>query len=146
MAGEKLRIWDRQEFFGLFSASITSLSTFPLKFLPSKEADSIQASLTERGLRYFKIKERVVKQYDGLYLYLRRPGWNYYNENANYNGTFLPETTSGRVVIDPKTFNEEARQQKEELAAEYGENEDDNKKDSKLGMPVLIALPCFAFY
>lgn len=68
-------------------------------------------------------------QYHGLYLYLRRPPWDFYNEDADYNGAFLPETTSGRVVIDSKTFNEEVRAKKEEIAAQ--ESDDDEKKEER---------------
>ena len=73
-------------------------------------------------------------QYHGLFLYLKRPPWDYYNENADYDGTFLPETMSGRVIIDPKTFNEEARKKKEEVSGdESGEDDTDGKRDKKEG-------------
>jgi hypothetical protein len=130
IASDKLRIWDRKEFFGLFPASITSLSVFPIKFLESAERTNTLEALAERGERYLAINEMRVMQYHGLYLYLRRPPWDFYNEDADYDGTFLPETTSGRVVIDPKTFNEEARAKKEEIAARDSEDEDE-KKDEK---------------
>lgn len=84
IANDKLRIWDRKEFFGLFPTSITSLSAFPLKFLTDTERIGIEESLAERGQRYFAINEMCVKQYDGLYLYLKRPPWDYYNEDAEY--------------------------------------------------------------
>lgn len=115
MSRERLRIWDRQEFYGLFSTTITSLSAFPVKFLENAARLTLENKMAERGRRYFEIKERSIKQYDGLFLYLKRPPWDYYNENAAYDGTFIPETMSGRVVIDPKTFNEEARAQKEQV-------------------------------
>lgn len=38
---------------------------------------------------------------------------------------------SGRVVIDPKTFNEEARARKEEVASNDDKNEDDDKDKEK---------------
>jgi hypothetical protein len=129
IASDKLRIWDRKEFFGLFPASITSLSVFPIKFLESTERANTLEAMAQRGERYLAIKEMCVMQYHGLYLYLRRPPWDFYNEQADYDGTFLPETTSGRVVIDPKTFNEEARAKKEEIAAQ--ESDGDEKKEDK---------------
>ena len=130
-AGETLRIWDRKEFFGLFSTSITSLSVFPLKYLGAPERNAIQDQMVERGRKYLEIRERCVMQYHGLFLYLRRPPWDYYYEDADYNGTYLPETMSGRVVIDPKTFNEEARLRKEEIASEESDDDKDTKKDLK---------------
>lgn len=136
IAGDKLRIWDRKEFSGLFSTSITSLSVFALKFLGSTESSAIQDMMAERGRRYLGIREMCVMQYHGLYLYLRRPPWDFYNESADYDGTFLPETTSGRVIIDPKTFNEEARARKEEIAADDTEDEKNNTRDLKPCMHV----------
>ncbi len=129
IASDKIRIWDRKEFFGLFPASITSLCVFPIKFLESTERTNTLEAMAERGDRYLEIKEMCVMQYHGLFLYLRRPPWDFYNEEADYDGTFLPETTSGRVVIDPKTFNEEARAKKEEVAAQ--DIGDDEKKEEK---------------
>jgi hypothetical protein len=131
-ASDTLRIWDRKEFFGLFSTQITSLSAFPLKFLRHEDSSAIQHMMAERGKRYMTILDCCVMQYHGLFLYLRRPPWDFYNEQADYDGTFLPETMSGRVVIDPKTFNEEARARKEELAAaEDSDTEEKTTKDSK---------------
>ena len=132
IAGDRLRIWDRKEFFGLFSTNITSLSAFPLEFLGGAESKLIQETVAERGRRYLAIKEMCVMQYHGLYLYLRRPPFDFYNEDADYDGTFLPETTTGRVVIDPKTFNEEARARKEEIADEDTDDEKENSKDLKI--------------
>lgn len=130
-ASDTLRIWDRKEFFGLFSTPITSLSVFPLKFLGIEESSTIQHLMVERGRRYMTIRDCCVMQYHGLFLYLKRPPWNFYNEDANYDGTFLPETMSGRVVIDPKTFNEEARARKEELAENDSDDEDKTKIEYK---------------
>ena len=84
IAGERLRIWDRKEFFGLFSTSIQSLSTFPLKFLEASERVAVEAAAADRGKRYLQIKERCVMQYHGLFLYLKRPPWDFYNEDADY--------------------------------------------------------------
>jgi hypothetical protein len=130
LSRERLRIWERQEFFGLFSTNITSLSAFPIKFMEKSARLALEEQMADRGRRYMEINERCIKQYDGLFLYLKRPPWDYYNENAAYDGTFIPETMSGRVVIDPKTFNEEARAQKEsvESKAEINTEDIDSKK------------------
>ncbi|KAG4410773.1 hypothetical protein IFR04_016095 [Cadophora malorum] len=128
VASERLRIWDRQEFFGLFSATIESLTVFPLKFLDAENRLKLEAKLAERGERYLGITKMCVKQYHGLFLYLKRPPWDYYNERADYDGTFLPETMSGRIVIDPRTFNEEARARKESIAADESDREEDEKE------------------
>lgn len=78
-----------------------------------------------------------VMQYHGLFLYLKRPPWDYYNERADYDGTFLPETMSGRVVVDPRTFNEEARARKESIAADESEEEEGDDKERKTGKFIL---------
>jgi Domain of unknown function (DUF7025) len=135
IATDKLRIWDKKEFFGLFPASITELSVFPIKFLESTARSNLLEAMGERAERYLAIKEKCVMQYDGLYLYLRRPPWDFYNETALYGGTFLPETTTGRIVIDPKTFNEEARAQKEEIAAWESDEEDEKAEDKTNPIP-----------
>ncbi|KUJ16761.1 P-loop containing nucleoside triphosphate hydrolase protein [Mollisia scopiformis] len=135
MSRERLRIWDRQEFFGLFSTTITFLSAFPVKFLEKSARLALEDKMAARGRRYLDINERCIKQYDGLFLYLKRPPWDYYNENAAYDGTFIPETMSGRVVIDPKTFNEEARAQKEQVESKADNNTEevvDSKKPAAL--------------
>lgn len=130
---DRLRIWECQEFFGLFSTPITSLSAFPIKFLETPVRQALEDRLAARGSHYLQIKERCILQYDGLFLYLKRPPWDYYNENASYDGTFIPETMSGRVVIDPKTFNEEARAQKEQVEAKLDTGEDvDMKKQREI--------------
>jgi hypothetical protein len=133
IATERLRIWDRQEFFGLFSANIESLTVFPLKFLDAGDRAKLETKLIERGQRYLEIEGMCVKQYHGLFLYLKRPPWDYYNERADYDGTFLPETMSGRVVVDPRTFNEEARARKESIAAEESDNDEGDDKERKTG-------------
>jgi len=89
IASDKLRIWDRKEFFGLFPTSITSLSVFPFKFLDEEERMTTEHALAERGRKYLQIREMCVKQYEGLFLYLRRPPWDYYNEDADYGTHFL---------------------------------------------------------
>jgi hypothetical protein len=38
---------------------------------------------------------------------------------------------SGRIVIDPKTFNEEARAKKEEVDADDSDDEKDKDKEAK---------------
>ncbi|KAG4433617.1 hypothetical protein IFR05_010893 [Cadophora sp. M221] len=134
VATERLRIWDRQEFFGLFSATIESLTVFPLKFLDAGDRTKLETKLIERGERYLEIDGMCVKQYHGLFLYLKRPPWDYYNERADYDGTFLPETMSGRVVVDPRTFNEEARARKESIAAEESDDDEGDDKDRKTEM------------
>jgi hypothetical protein len=141
MAADTLRIWDRKEFFGLFPASITSLSVFPIKFLGATERTKTFQAMAERGKRYLAINKMCVMQYDGLYLYLRRPPWDYYNEDADYDGAFLPETTTGRVVIDPKTFNEEARLKKEKSASE--EKDDDSEKKTEKAIKPCESLCAF---
>jgi hypothetical protein len=137
LATERLRIWDRVEFFGLFSTKVTSLSCYPLKFLEDSTRLSIEASMSERGKRYLEIKEVSVMQYDGLFLYLKRPPWDYYDERMDFDGVYLPETMSGRVVVDPKTFNEEARKRKETIAAD-ADKESKKNKDKEEAKPCKI--------
>lgn len=38
---------------------------------------------------------------------------------------------SGRIVIDPKTFNEEARAKKEEVSADDDKDDDKEKEEKK---------------
>jgi hypothetical protein len=71
-AGDKLRIWEKQEFLGQAASQITSLSVFPLKFQSASEIVAVKEKLVERGLRYLEIKEMGVRSYNGLFLYLKR--------------------------------------------------------------------------
>ncbi|KAE9975605.1 hypothetical protein EG328_003118 [Venturia inaequalis] len=119
-----LRIVERQEFVGTTPSKISSLSAFPLKFLDAEERAMIKEKLTARGERYLQIKGVEPYEYNGLSLYLKRPPWDFYDERANYDGTWLPRTATERIVIDAKTFVEEMRDQKEGLAAPPAESSD----------------------
>jgi len=119
-ARETFRIWEKQEFIGKIPSKIISLSIRPVSFGAGN--DELYESLRKRGSAYLAISERCVKQYSGLMLYLRGPPVDYYNEQAEYSGTWLPDTTTGRVMIDPKTFNEEEAAQREEWDLESGGN------------------------
>jgi hypothetical protein len=47
------------------------------------------------------------------------------------DGKFLPETMSGRIVIDPKTFNEEAQAKKEEVSSDDDKDDEKDKEEKK---------------
>ncbi|KIW07003.1 uncharacterized protein PV09_01898 [Verruconis gallopava] len=116
-AQTNLVIWEKDDFVGKTASKITSLSAIPLKYLDEDQQELIKAKLTERGKRYLEIRGVKSWEYDGLYLYLKTPPYDFYDERSNYDGKWLPRTCTERVVLDPKTFIEEMRDQKDVSAA-----------------------------
>lgn len=109
-----LRIWEKKEFVGSCPSRITDLSVFPSKYSEGRE--SLEKRLIERGKWYLQIRSVETFDYNGLFLYLKTPPYDFYNESADYNGTWLPRSAIGRVIVDAKTFIEEMRDQKEEVS------------------------------
>ncbi|OCK77897.1 P-loop containing nucleoside triphosphate hydrolase protein [Lepidopterella palustris CBS 459.81] len=109
-----LKIWEKQEFVGISSSKIASLSIFPLSYLIDQ--DGLEERLIKRGKRYLQIRGVQIFNYDGLFMYLKTPPYDHYDERCNYDGIWLPRSATGRVVVDCKTFVEELRSQKEEFS------------------------------
>jgi len=112
-AQEHIYLFEKEDFIGKTASRITSLTASPLKFLDREEQERIKAKLATRGERYLEIKGINTWEYNGLFLYLKTPPYDYYDERANYDGKWLPRTATERVVLDPKTFIEEMRDQKD---------------------------------
>jgi len=116
-----LPIWEKQEFVGGDSATaVTGLSLYPLKFLDEKEQGELKETLKVRGERYLTIRGITSFEYAGLFMYLKTPPYDFYDESSNYDGTWLPKTTNERVLVDAKTFVEEMREKKEEFSGSRG--------------------------
>lgn len=113
----QLMIWEKEDFVGKTASSITSLAATPFKFIDIDAQEDIKARLTARGEKYLEIKGINSWEYNGLYLYLKTPPYDFYDERSNYDGKWLPRTCTERVVLDPKTFVEEMRDQKDSSAA-----------------------------
>ncbi|KKY14743.1 putative aaa family atpase [Diplodia seriata] len=118
-----IRIWQGEVFVGTGSTAIDHLPLFPLKFLQGQE--DIKELLTERGNRYLGITGVSTWDYEGLFLFLKKPPYDYYNECASFDGIWLPRSASHRVVVDPKTFIEEASKQ----ASRFDDDDDDDDDD-----------------
>lgn len=66
-----------------------------------------QAELVERGRQYMQIKARSIYYCDGMSLYLKPPPDDFFHPDmSNFDHVWLPYTETGRVIVDPKTFNE----------------------------------------
>lgn len=87
---QSIRIWQLENFMGEAPSIIAALNAFPLNYHSSK--DKVRERLALRGERYLEIREMCIMHCDGLFLYLRRPPYGYYSEQASYSGTWLPET------------------------------------------------------
>jgi hypothetical protein len=116
-AQTNLMIWEQEDFVGKTASKIASLTAFPLKFSEKEDQDVIKEKLVERGERYLKIRGIGSWEYNGLYLYLKTPPYDFYDERSNYDGKWLPRTCTERVVLDPQTFIEEMRDQKDSSAS-----------------------------
>lgn len=89
-ATQTIRIWQLGNFMGEAPSIITGLNAFPLNYHNGK--DQVCERLALRGERYLEIRELCTMHCDGLFLYLKRPPYGYYSEQASYDGTWLPET------------------------------------------------------
>ncbi|KAF9638016.1 putative aaa family protein [Lasiodiplodia theobromae] len=117
-----IRIWQGEVFVGTGTTSIDHLPLFPLKFM--EEQEEIKEKLIERGNRYLAIRGVTTWDYEGLFLYLKKPPYDYYNECASFDGIWLPRSASHRVVVDPKTFIEEATKQAQDVYDDDSDCED----------------------
>jgi hypothetical protein len=116
-AQTSLVIWEKEDFVGKTASKITGLTASPLKFFDPEEQEATMKKLTKRGERYLQIKGINSWDYNGLFLYLKTPPYDFYDERSNYDGKWLPRTCTERVVLDPKTFVEEMRDQKDNSAS-----------------------------
>lgn len=110
-----LKIWEKEEFVGISPSKITALSLFPLGYLGNQKG--LQEGLVKRGNRYLEIRGTQTFNYDGLFMYLKTPPYDHYDERSAYDGIWLPRSAAGRIVVDCKTFVEELRRQKEEFSS-----------------------------
>ncbi|OJD32237.1 p-loop containing nucleoside triphosphate hydrolase protein [Diplodia corticola] len=122
-----IRIWHGEVFVGTGTTAIDNLPLFPLSFL--RHQDDLEERLIERGNRYLDIRGVTTWDYEGLFLYLKNPPYDYYNECASFNGIWLPHTASHRVVVDPKTFVEEATKHAQGFDCDDDEDDDDDDDD-----------------
>ena len=111
-----IMIWEQEDFVGKTASAITGLAASPLKFFDEDMQEDLKAKLIARGERYLKIRGIDSWEYNGLYLYLKTPPYDFYDERSNYEGKWLPRTCTERVVLDPKTFIEEMSDQKDSNA------------------------------
>lgn len=89
-SNQPIRIWHGESFMQYAPSLITALNVFPLNYFSGK--DKLCERLAARGQRYLEFREMCVMHCDGLFLYLRRPPYSFYSEQATYSGTWLPET------------------------------------------------------
>lgn len=112
-----LMIWEQEDFVGKTASAITSLAATPFKFLGNDNQEDIKVRLTTRGEKYLNFRSIGSWEYDGLFLYLKTPPYDFYDERSNYEGKWLPRTCTERVILDPKTFIEEMSDQKDNSAS-----------------------------
>lgn len=87
-----IRLWQNELFVGKGNTAIDRLPLFPLHFM--KEPEALKEQLRERGLRYLDIRGVSTWDYEGLFLYLKKPPFDYYNECASFDGIWLPRSVS----------------------------------------------------
>lgn len=89
-----LKIREKSEFVGESPAKITELSLFPFSYLEDSEKDGMLEMLAERGERYMEIRGVQTYNYEGLFMFLKRPPFDHYDERALYDGIWLPRSVS----------------------------------------------------
>ncbi|KAL8723360.1 MAG: hypothetical protein Q9225_000343 [Loekoesia sp. 1 TL-2023] len=106
---KELRIYQSHEFAGEKASKIQGLNVYPMRY--RTETKALKERLIERGHRFLNMQEAKLWYNHGLFLYLEFPPDDYYDEDSSMDGMWLPRTETGRVMIDFKTFSEEARLQ-----------------------------------
>ncbi|KAH7026928.1 P-loop containing nucleoside triphosphate hydrolase protein [Macrophomina phaseolina] len=148
-ATSSIKLWQSEVFVGKENTAINHLPLFPLRYAQDQEA--LKASLTERGSRYLDIRGVSTWDYDGLFVYLKQPPYDFYSECASFDGVWLPRSANHRVVVDPKTFIEEATKKAENFDGDGDCDEDgctskpNNSKPSALLDAVADPLLCPPF-
>lgn len=98
------KIYQRENFPQDSPGSISDLPIIPSKFV---KASISQEELVTRGKQYSKMESKTIYYCDGLSEYLKPPPDDFFHPNmANYAHVWLPYTETGRVIVDPKTFEE----------------------------------------
>ena len=92
-ASHIIKILQKRYFAAENPCRITDLVIFPRKFL--KGNHDLEATLSDRGLRFLELKGVSVRKYDGLALYLRSPPPDYYHPSMDgFPMVWLPYTVS----------------------------------------------------
>lgn len=96
-ADAKLLIYQDMECPGNNPVRITSLSVSPLNH--HANAKEIEIELSQRGKDYMKLRDRCVHKYEGLCMRLKVPPRSeYYPDEDNFSGVWLPQTVS---ILNP---------------------------------------------
>lgn len=69
---------------------IMELPMFPLKVLGKEIGEGIKQQLIKRGEKYLAHTGIKVARYDGAFKHLKTPPDDYYNEEAEYSGVWVP--------------------------------------------------------
>lgn len=78
-----LKLFEKEEWVGKTPVEISGLSATPLKFFEEETREEIIEKLKLRGEQYLQIKGVQNYLYDGLFLFLKTPPYDYYDERAN---------------------------------------------------------------
>ena len=95
IAKEELRIYQIKEFAGEKASKIQGLSVYPTKYRTGN--DALKKRLIERGQRFLNMQEAKLWYYHGLFLYLKEPPDDFYNEEAEMTGVWLTRTVSTKL-------------------------------------------------
>jgi hypothetical protein len=87
-----LKLFEKEEWVGKTPADISGLSATPLKFFEEQTQEEVKEKLRLRGEQYLQIKGVQNYLYDGLFLYLKTPPYDYYDERANVSFVLLCKT------------------------------------------------------
>ena len=89
---DELRIYQIKEFAGEKASKIQGLSLYPMRY--RTDTGGLKERLTERGHRFLNMQEAKLWYYHGLFLYLKEPPDDFYNEDMEMSGMWLTRTVS----------------------------------------------------
>lgn len=94
MAKDELRIYQVKEFAGEKASKIQGLSLYPLRY--RTEIEALKKRLTDRGHRFLGMQKAKLWFYHGLFVFLKEPPGDFYDETMDMDGIWLTRTVSYR--------------------------------------------------
>lgn len=92
VAKDELRIYQIREFAAEKALKTQGLSVYPMKYRTGNEA--LKERLAERGQRFLSMQQAKLWYYHGLFLYLKEPPDEYFDEDGEMSGVWLSRTVN----------------------------------------------------
>lgn len=105
-----ITIYQKESFGADNLAVITDLPVYPRRYFKEKfnpEEITLEDRLFERGLALLRFPNGFVQAYNGQAQYLHEPATGHQAPHTVNSPVWVPYTEQGRIILDPKTFQED---------------------------------------